>query len=68
MEAIVLCGLQGSGKSTLYRERWRGSHVLVSMDELGTRAREAAEARFGWERVAERFEAAYDRATSRRRA
>jgi predicted kinase len=42
MEAIVLCGLQGSGKSTLYRERWRRSHVLVSMDELGTRGREAA--------------------------
>jgi predicted kinase len=42
MEAIVLCGLQGSGKTTLYRERWRRSHVLVSMDELDTRAREAA--------------------------
>ena len=42
MEAIVLCGLQGAGKSTLYRRRWQASHVRISMDELGTRAREAA--------------------------
>jgi predicted kinase len=42
MEAIVLCGLQGAGKTTLYRERWRATHVRISMDELGTRAREAA--------------------------
>ena len=42
MEAIVLCGLQGAGKTTLYRERWRATHVLISMDELDTRAREAA--------------------------
>jgi predicted kinase len=42
MEAIVLCGLQGAGKTTLYRERWRASHVRISLDELGTRAREAA--------------------------
>jgi predicted kinase len=42
MEAIVLCGLQGSGKSTLYRERWAGSHVLISMDVLKARGREAA--------------------------
>jgi predicted kinase len=48
MEAIVLCGLQGSGKSTLYRERWRLSHVLVSMDELGTRARDANTLRYLW--------------------
>jgi predicted kinase len=42
MEAIVLCGLQGAGKTTLYRERWQATHVRISMDELGTRAREAA--------------------------
>jgi predicted kinase len=41
MEAIVLCGLQGAGKSTLYRDRWQATHVLISMDELHTRAREA---------------------------
>jgi predicted kinase len=41
MEAVVLCGLQGSGKTTLCRDRFAG-HVRVSLDELGTRAREAA--------------------------
>jgi predicted kinase len=42
MEAIVLCGLQGAGKTTLYRDRWLETHVRVSMDLLRTRAREAA--------------------------
>jgi predicted kinase len=42
MEAIVLCGLQGAGKTTLYRARWQATHVRISMDELGSRAREAA--------------------------
>ena len=42
MEAIVLCGVQGSGKTTLYRDRWLATHVRVSMDLLRTRHREAA--------------------------
>jgi predicted kinase len=42
MEAVVLCGVQGSGKTTLYRDRWLETHVRVSMDLLRTRAREAA--------------------------
>ena len=42
MEAIVLCGVQGSGKTTLYRERFLATHVRVSMDLLRTRHREAA--------------------------
>jgi predicted kinase len=41
MEAVVLCGVQGSGKTTLCRDRFAG-HVRVSLDELRTRAREAA--------------------------
>ena len=41
MEAIVLCGVQGSGKTTLYRDRWLDTHVRVSMDLLRTRHREA---------------------------
>ena len=40
MEAIVLCGVQGSGKTTLYRDRWLDTHVRVSMDLLRTRHRE----------------------------
>ena len=38
----MLCGLQGAGKSTLYRDRWQATHVRISMDELGSRGREAA--------------------------
>jgi predicted kinase len=41
MEAVILCGLQGSGKTTLYRDRFLETHVRVSMDLLRTRAREA---------------------------
>jgi hypothetical protein len=42
MEAIVLCGVQGSGKTTLYRDRFAATHEHVSLDLLGSRARERA--------------------------
>ena len=42
MEAIVLSGVQGSGKTTLYRDRFAATHEHVSLDVLGSRAREAA--------------------------
>ena len=38
----MLCGLQGAGKTTLYRDRWLETHVRISMDLVRTRAREAA--------------------------
>jgi predicted kinase len=41
MEVIVLCGMQGSGKSTLYRDRFLDTHVHVSLDVLHSRSREA---------------------------
>jgi len=41
MEAIVLCGVQGSGKSTLYRDRFLDTHVHGSLDLLRSRSREA---------------------------
>jgi predicted kinase len=41
MEAVILCGLQGSGKTTLYRDRFLETHVRISMDLLRTRTREA---------------------------
>ena len=41
MEAIVLCGVQGSGKTTFYRDRFLETHVRISMDLLRTRHREA---------------------------
>jgi predicted kinase len=42
MEAVILCGVQGSGKTALYRERFEATHVRISLDLLRTRAREAA--------------------------
>jgi predicted kinase len=42
MEAVVLCGVQGSGKTSLYVERCVDTHVRVSLDVLRTRAREEA--------------------------
>jgi predicted kinase len=42
MDAVVLCGVQGSGKTTLYRDRFLETHVRVSMDLLRTRSREEA--------------------------
>jgi predicted kinase len=41
MEAVILCGVQGSGKTTLYRDRFLETHARISMDLLRTRAREA---------------------------
>lgn len=41
MEAVVLSGIQGSGKSTLYVQRFFATHVRVSRDLLRTPHREA---------------------------
>jgi predicted kinase len=38
--AIVLCGLQGSGKSTFYARRFADTHVRLNLDMLHTRNRE----------------------------
>jgi predicted kinase len=40
MEAVILIGIQGSGKSTFYRERFFDTHVRISLDLLKTRHRE----------------------------
>lgn len=40
MEALVLVGVQGSGKTTFYRERFFDTHVRISLDMLRTRHRE----------------------------
>jgi predicted kinase len=42
VQAVILCGLQGAGKTTLYRDRFLATHVRVSLDLLRTRAREQA--------------------------
>ncbi|MEO8494124.1 MAG: AAA family ATPase [Planctomycetota bacterium] len=40
MEAIVFTGLQGSGKSSFYKERFFATHVRISLDLMRTRNRE----------------------------
>ena len=40
MEAVILCGVQGSGKSTFCRERLFHTHVRVNLDMLQSRHRE----------------------------
>ena len=40
MEAVIFTGLQGSGKSSFYKERFFSTHVRISLDLLKTRNRE----------------------------
>lgn len=40
MEAIILIGIQATGKSTFYQERFAATHVRVNLDTLKTRRRE----------------------------
>lgn len=40
MEAVIFIGLQASGKTTFYRERFFNTHVRISLDLLKTRHRE----------------------------
>ena len=40
MESVIFVGVQGSGKSTFYREHFFDTHVRISLDMLRTRHRE----------------------------
>lgn len=40
MEAIIFIGIQGSGKTTFYKERFFNSHMRINLDMLRTRHRE----------------------------
>ncbi len=40
MEAVLFIGLQASGKSTFYQQRFFHTHVRISLDMLKTRNRE----------------------------
>jgi len=40
MEAVILIGIQATGKSTFYRERFFKSHMRINLDMLKTRTRE----------------------------
>lgn len=41
MEAVIFCGIQATGKSSFYRERFFRSHVRINLDMLRTRHRES---------------------------
>lgn len=41
LECVILVGLQGAGKSTLYRQRFAATHALVSMDLFRSARRKA---------------------------
>ena len=40
MDAIIFMGIQATGKSTFYRERFFRTHVRINLDMLRTRRRE----------------------------
>jgi predicted kinase len=40
MQAIIFTGIQGSGKTTFYAERFLKTHVRISLDMLKTRNKE----------------------------
>ena len=42
MEAIIFIGVQASGKTTFYRERFFDTHIRLSLDMLRSRDREQA--------------------------
>ena len=40
MDAIIFIGIQGSGKSTFYKDFFFNSHLRISLDLLNTRNKE----------------------------
>lgn len=42
MEAVIFIGIQATGKSTFYNERFSSTHVRINLDMLKTRHREDA--------------------------
>ena len=40
MQAIIFCGIQGSGKTTFYRDHFLKTHIRISLDMLNTRNKE----------------------------
>jgi predicted kinase len=40
METVIFTGIQGSGKTTFYKEKFFTTHVRISLDLLATRNRE----------------------------
>lgn len=41
MQAVIFIGIQGSGKSSFYKERFFNTHLRINLDMLKTRHRES---------------------------
>ncbi|MDR6570505.1 MULTISPECIES: AAA family ATPase [Chitinophaga] len=40
MEAVIFCGIQATGKTSFYKEKFFETHMRISMDQLHTRNKE----------------------------
>jgi predicted kinase len=40
MEAVIFCGLQATGKTTFFKEKFFKTHIRISLDQLNTRNKE----------------------------
>ena len=40
METVIFCGIQATGKTTFYKEKFFKTHIRISLDQLNTRNKE----------------------------
>lgn len=40
MEAVIFCGIQATGKTTFFKEKFFKTHIRISLDQLNTRNKE----------------------------
>ncbi|HEX6427542.1 MAG TPA: ATP-binding protein, partial [Niastella sp.] len=40
METIIFCGIQATGKTTFFKEKFFKTHIRISLDQLNTRNKE----------------------------
>jgi len=40
METILFCGIQATGKTTFFKEKFFKTHIRISLDQLNTRNKE----------------------------
>ena len=40
METVLFCGIQATGKTTFFKEKFFKTHIRISLDQLNTRSKE----------------------------
>jgi predicted kinase len=40
MEAVIFCGIQATGKTTFFKDKFFKTHIRISLDQLNTRNKE----------------------------